>query len=86
MLGLSQGAFAEACGVSRHGMINFETGKNLPNASVLMAAARLGCDVTYILTGNTGTRSDDEAALLRGFRDMTDADRAALLRAFERRR
>lgn len=83
-LGLSQTAFANACGITRQSQNNFEGDKNLPNAAVLIAAAGLGVDVGYVLTGRSAASSDDESALLDAFRNMPDRDRAALLRGVKR--
>lgn len=59
-LGMSQGAFYEACGASRAAQYNFESDINLPGGAYLIAAAALGVDVSYVLTGvrNPAIQSD----------------------------
>ena len=42
---------AEECAVSKQAQINFEKGRQLPGGAYLIAAARLGVDVSYVLTG-----------------------------------
>lgn len=56
-LGLSQSSFADLCGISRKSVVLFEKGKNLPNVAVLLAAEKIGVDVTYVLTGVRGTKA-----------------------------
>ncbi len=50
-LGVSQAAFFTACGVSKAAQYNFESDINLPGGAYLIAAAALGVDITYVLTG-----------------------------------
>ena len=50
-LGMSQAAFFTACGVSKAAQYNFESDVNLPGGAYLIAAAALGVDVSYVLTG-----------------------------------
>lgn len=50
-LGLSQAAFFTACGVSKKAQFNFENDHNMPGGAYLIAAAALGVDVSYVLTG-----------------------------------
>ena len=56
-LGLTQSAFGEACGVGKNSQINYETEKRSPDAAYLMAAAELGVDVLYVLTGERSAAS-----------------------------
>ena len=42
---------AKECAVSKQAQINFEKGRQLPGGAYLIAAARLGVDVSYVLTG-----------------------------------
>lgn len=51
---LSQSAFGEACGVGKNSQINYESDKRSPDSTYLMAAAALGADVQFILTGERG--------------------------------
>jgi len=50
-LGMSQSAFAEACGVKKLAQLNYEKGDRKPDTDYLESAVRLGADVLYILTG-----------------------------------
>lgn len=50
-LGMSQAAFFTACGVSKKAQFNFENDHNIPGGAYLIAAAALGVDVAYVLTG-----------------------------------
>lgn len=50
-LGLSQTEFSEACGVKRVAQGNYENNKRNPDAAYLIAAAKLGVDVSYLITG-----------------------------------
>lgn len=52
-LGYSQTNFAAACGISRSQANYFEVGRNLPNASFLIEAEKIGVDVAYVLTGRS---------------------------------
>lgn len=87
-LGLNQTAFAEACGVKQLAQSNYENDKRKPDASYLLAAARLGVDMNYLFTG---VRSPDhylveptlthrEFALLDNYQHLTEADKASLER------
>ncbi|MGP8492713.1 helix-turn-helix domain-containing protein [Paraburkholderia fungorum] len=46
-----QAVLAEAVGVTRQSVLNWESGAAQPPAAALAAMARLGLDVLYILTG-----------------------------------
>lgn len=50
-LGLSQAAFAAACGVQKLAQLKYEKGERAPDAAYLMGAAEAGVDVLYVLTG-----------------------------------
>jgi transcriptional regulator with XRE-family HTH domain len=47
-----QSEFAELAGVNRRSQANYENGERAPNADYLLAASKIGVDVTYLLTGN----------------------------------
>lgn len=84
-LGLSQSGFAEMGGVRRHSQINYEGDKFSPTADYLTAIAKMGVDVTYLLTGvrsasNNTEINPREAALLDNFRHAAPADQDAVLR------
>lgn len=50
-LGMSQSTFGEWGGVSKVAQINYETGKRSPKASYFDALARIGVDISYVLSG-----------------------------------
>ncbi|EOZ4487318.1 helix-turn-helix domain-containing protein [Salmonella enterica subsp. diarizonae] len=80
-LGLSQTEFAEACGVKRVAQGNYENDKRSPDAAYLIAAAKLGVDVNYLITGVRVTspygaaNTRDEAEMLEEYRAGTEAAR-----------
>ncbi|EDJ8984714.1 transcriptional regulator [Salmonella enterica subsp. diarizonae] len=80
-LGLSQTEFAEACGVKRVAQGNYENDKRNPDAAYLMAAAKLGVDVNYLITGVRMTspygvvNNADEAEMLAEYREGDEAAR-----------
>lgn len=51
-LGLTQPAFATACGAKKTSQINYEADRRRPDSAYLTAASALGVDVLYVLTGN----------------------------------
>ncbi|EBA1658002.1 XRE family transcriptional regulator [Salmonella enterica subsp. enterica serovar Oranienburg] len=95
-LGLSQTEFAEACGVKRVAQGNYENDKRNPDAAYLMAAAKLGVDVNYLITGVRMTspygvvNNSDEAEMLAEYRegdeDARDVARYTLAKAAARKR
>lgn len=95
-LGLSQTEFAEACGVKRVAQGNYENDKRNPDATYLMAAAKLGVDVNYLITGVRITspygvvNNADEAEMLAEYRegddDARDVARYTLAKAAARKR
>ncbi|EBR3877704.1 helix-turn-helix transcriptional regulator [Salmonella enterica subsp. arizonae] len=82
-LGLNQTAFAEACGVKQLAQSNYENDKRKPDASYLLAAARLGVDMNYLFTGVRMTspygvvNNADEAEMLAEYREGDEAARDA---------
>ena len=79
--GLNQTEFGRACGVSLNGQSNFERGDNIPGGAYLQAAANLGVDVNFVLTGRAGARDDAESELLMRFRAASPDVQAAVLRS-----
>ncbi|ASM75898.1 transcriptional regulator [Vitreoscilla filiformis] len=74
--------------MSKKAQFNFENDDNLPGGAYLIAAAELGVDVLYVLTGRRGTPSvagpvlrDGEAELLEGYRAL-DARGRLSVKAF----
>lgn len=50
-LGLTQEDFARSCGVGRRAQAAYEAGERVPDATYLMAAAKIGVDTRYLLSG-----------------------------------
>ncbi len=67
-LGMTQEAFGSACGEMKGAQINYESGKRHPDTEYLAAAARLGTDVLFVVTGQRSAASDVEQQLLESFR------------------
>lgn len=84
-LGVSQAGFFTACGVSKAAQYNFESDINLPGGAYLIAAAALGVDITYVLTGQrmggaaAPALAQDEAVLLDSYRRCTSTARGNLI-------
>ena len=74
-LEMTQVAFHEACGVSKKAQFNFENDINLPGGAYLIAAAALGVDVSYVLTGVRNPAVQPEKALTA--QESIDRKRAA---------
>ncbi len=51
-LGLTQAAFAEACGVGKTAQYTYERGEREPDMSYMFAASGLGVDTLYVFTGD----------------------------------
>lgn len=52
-LGLNQSEFAERLGIHKNTQTNYENGKRKPSNEYYAAAAELGINVPYVITGNT---------------------------------
>lgn len=84
-LGLSQTDFAARVSSSKNTQYNYEKGDRSPDANYLEAAADLGVDVLYVVTGERKPQAADsitaaEAKLLECYRAMPEADRGVLER------
>ncbi|BBL25467.1 helix-turn-helix domain-containing protein [Comamonas terrigena] len=82
-LDIQQLAFAEACGVSRGGLLKWEKGEASPNAAALAAMSALGVDVLYVVTGQRAGEAESTLApaerdLLQAWRLGGEKGRAAL--------
>lgn len=83
-LGFSQAAFADKVDVGRTSQVNYESGERLPDAAYLAAAAQLGVDVCYVVTGLEGAGVVSEAipkrkrAMLDLYDDLDDDVREAV--------
>ena len=76
-LGMSQAAFFAACGVSKKAQFNFENDRNIPGGAYLIAAAALGADVLYILTGQRASGTSSATVVSAGDRMLLDNFHAA---------
>lgn len=52
-LGLNQAEFAKRLGIHKNTQTNYESGKRKPSNEYYAAAAELGINVPYVITGNT---------------------------------
>ena len=90
---MRQSELAEACGVDRRTQVNYESGERDPKSDYLVAAAALGVDVLYVITGarsapaggaviSSGEFSTaltaEEVALLDNYRHSDDAGKRAV--------
>ena len=83
-LGMTQRVFGDIGGVEPNAQGKYESGERTPRLDYLAALAQRGVDALYVLSGARtpiplGNLSDAEAGLLRAFRQLPAADRAALL-------
>lgn len=79
-LGLTQEALGQIGGVARNAQANYESDKRLPDAGYLAAAAEVGVDVLFVVTGRRSAEMD--ATLFgmceAGLRDALIAARPSL--------
>lgn len=81
-LGMSQAEMAGELGIAKKSQTNYELGHNAPAASYLSAAARIGVDVCFVLTGVPSPQmGGSEAELVRRFRAASPELQAAALAA-----
>jgi transcriptional regulator with XRE-family HTH domain len=80
-LGLTQEAFSAVGGVKKLAQGAYEQDKRFPDASYLIAIAKVGVDIQYVLLGipSTNNLTDDENELLVGYRKMDIRGRARVL-------
>ncbi|KAB2905579.1 MAG: helix-turn-helix transcriptional regulator [Burkholderiaceae bacterium] len=71
-LELTQDSFAEAVGVSKRSLINYEKGERSPDAELLAAAAVIGMDVLFVLTGQRSQALPPTAELPPRVRALVD--------------
>ena len=84
-LGLNQSDFAALAQVTKNSQLNYEKGDRSPDAEYLAAVAGAGVDVLYVVTGErkptqAESISAEEAALIARYRELPEADRAAMAR------
>ncbi|WP_312024203.1 helix-turn-helix domain-containing protein [Pandoraea apista] len=82
-IGGTQAEFGPRLGVSGQVQSRYERGDNHPDANYWAAAADIGVDVLYVLTGRRDVTemSADEVDLVRRYRDASDVVKAAVLGA-----
>ena len=86
-LGFSQPAFAGLAEASKGSQISWEKETAYPNAKVLSVWARIGVDVSYLVTGipsaNTSVLTADEQDMVQLFRAAPIAVNAAAMGALQ---
>jgi transcriptional regulator with XRE-family HTH domain len=73
--GMSQAEFAEVLGVHQNTIVNYETGKRVPDSSIILNLfLRMQVDPTWLVTGHHGSNSYNENSLrlLKEFRVSLD--------------
>lgn len=81
-LDLTQQALSDACGVSKRAQVKYESGEQTPGGAYLAAAAQLGVDVVFVLTGNRAAAGNaEEALLLAAYRSAAPAVKNVVLAA-----
>lgn len=80
-LGYNQGDFADAGGVSKRTLVDWEHGKTTPNAEFLFLISKVGADITYIVIGEPSGPglAAEEKELLAGYRGLDIRGKAGVL-------
>lgn len=80
-LGYNQVDFAAAGGASNRSQVDWEKGKQVPNAEFLALVAEIGVDVQYIVMGvrSNVALTEDEEQLLTRYRALHIQDKANVL-------
>ena len=69
------------CGGSKRSLVDWESGKILPNTAFLSATAKIGVDVSYVLSGIRSSSQIDitkeEQALLDNYRNADEEGKKA---------
>jgi transcriptional regulator with XRE-family HTH domain len=80
-LDMTQQAMAEACGVSKRQQLYYEADQ-WPGGAYLSAAAKIGVDVGFVLTGERAEAgSPEEALLVAAYRSATPEVKRVVLAA-----
>lgn len=84
-LGLNQTDFAAKAGASKNTQYNYEKGERSPDANYLAAAATLGVDVLFVLTGERKALpvtclSSAAMEFFEVYQQMSESDREVLFR------
>jgi len=79
-LGYTQVAFAALTGAAKNSQLNWEKGHSFPNAATLATWAKVGLDVSYVVTGKRSvpieeTMNAKEQALLDVYRHVPTQQR-----------
>lgn len=87
-LNLTQPELVSVGGGSKRSLIDWESGKLLPNTEFLAAVAAIGVDVLYVLTGVRSTASQvditpEEQALLDNYRNADEDGKKAAHRVLD---
>lgn len=84
-LGYNQLDFAAIGGATKNSQLNWEQGKQAPNAEFLALVGAIGVDVRYVLLGKLAENAlpDDENGLLTDYRKLDRDNRARLLGIIE---
>ena len=84
-LGMSQEKFGRTCGVGKTTQYLYERGERHPDSLYLDAAAKLGVDTSYIITGTRVEYSVDIAILARLIDEITrEAEQAGVFLTTEK--
>jgi len=80
-LGLNQTDFAASGGVQKRAQVSYEQNERFPDVAYLMSIREIGVDVFYLLLGEvgSGTLNSEEAALIKGFRDLDLRGKAGVM-------
>lgn len=83
-LGINQNELADIGGVKRNSQGNYERGRQNPDTAYLLAVAKVGVDVMYVLFGrrdhSVEARAGIEAEMICSFRSLSAADQAVARR------
>lgn len=83
-LGINQNELADIGGVKRNSQGNYERGRQNPDTAYLLAVAKVGVDVMYVLFGRRDhaveARAGIEAEMICSFRSLSAADQAVARR------
>lgn len=83
-LGINQNELADIGGVKRNSQGNYERGRQNPDTAYLLAIAKVGVDVMYVLFGRrdnvVSTNTTAENEVLNSFRSLNPGDQIVVHR------
>lgn len=83
-LGINQNELADIGGVKRNSQGNYERGRQNPDTAYLLAIAKAGIDVMYVLFGQRDgamdAQTEAETEVMCSFRSLSPADQAVVRR------